>query len=105
VTSGDEDGVILDIEADAGTKLHFHSPIIDFDLALADLGDQAIVFAAGGVDLQVQVEYLPLGLGDSNCAFAYVDEEPKSGCTPYYVRLTQSDGARAWSSPFYIKYK
>jgi len=57
---------------------------------------------AGGVDLQVRVEYLPLGLQSRRCEFSFVDREPVSGCSPYYVRLTQVDGGRAWTSPFYV---
>ncbi|HJP30972.1 MAG TPA: DUF3604 domain-containing protein [Candidatus Latescibacteria bacterium] len=102
VTSGDEDGVILDIEASPGSVLHFQSQIADFQLSLAELSDEPFVHAAGGVGLQVKIEYLPQGNG-RQCSFEYREKLPPGDVTqPYYVRLTQSDGNRAWSSPFYV---
>ncbi|MFH1571258.1 MAG: DUF3604 domain-containing protein, partial [Gemmatimonadota bacterium] len=102
VTSGDEDGVILTLEAAPSACLRFRSAIACFDLALTSLDEGPRVVPAGGVDLQVRVEYLPLGVQGRSCAFQFTDPEPPVGCTPYYVRLTQVDGARAWTSPFYI---
>jgi len=102
VTSGDEDGVVLTLSDADGATLRFRSEIANFDLKLSDLGDEPYVVQAGGVDLQVQVEHLPLGLQSRTCDFSFVDESPVSGCSPYYVRLTQVDGARAWTSPFYV---
>ncbi len=54
------------------------------------------------MDLQVQVEYLPLGLKSRQCQFTFEDPSPVRGCRPYYIRLTQVDGARAWTSPFFV---
>jgi len=102
VTSGDEDGVILTVETGSEGRLRFATDIVGFDLDLVELRDEPYGVAAGGVDLKVEVEYLPLGVQDRACSFEFVDEEPVAGCQPYYVRLTQVDGARAWSSPFYI---
>ena len=69
---------------------------------LADIEPEPYVHVAGGVDLQVKVEYLPLGSG-RDCGFDYHEPLPPGAATqPYYVRLTQSDGNRAWSSPFYL---
>ena len=103
VTSGDEDGVILTVDAGDGAELSFHSDITSFSVPLGELAKGPFVKqAGGGVDLQVQVEYLPRGLGRADCSFAFSDEAAAPGCHPYYVRLTQADGARAWSSPFYI---
>jgi hypothetical protein len=102
VTSGDEDGLLLDVEIAAGAQLHFETQLASFTLALADLGDAVHCVEAGGEELRVEVEYLPLGLESKHCAFTWEDPAPMAGCQPYYVRLTQVDGARAWSSPFYI---
>ena len=102
VTSGDEDGVILDVEVSPDAVIEFHSPIVDFRVRLADIEPEPYVHVAGGVDLQVKVEYLPLGNG-RDCDFDYHEPLPPGVATqPYYVRLTQIDGNRAWSSPFYI---
>ena len=102
VTSGDEDGVILTLEREKSARLHFSSEIVDFSIDLDKLQDEAHGVEAGGVDLQVEVEQLPLGVEEPFCRFEFTDEKPLAGCQAYYVRLTQINGARAWSSPFYI---
>jgi len=102
VTSGDEDGLVLDIEAGAGALLHFATELASFTLDLAELADRTHCVDVGGEELRVEVEYLPLGLQSKHCAFTWEDPAPVAGCQPYYIRLTQVDGARAWSSPFYI---
>ncbi len=102
VTSGDEDGLILDVELAAAAELQFTTQLTSFSLVLAELGDGVHCVEAGGEELRVEVEYLPLGTGAKGCAFTWRDPAPVPGCQPYYVRLTQVDGARAWSSPFYI---
>jgi len=102
VTSGDEDGLVLDLETAAGAELEFKTQLASFTLPLAQLGDGVHCVEAGGEELRVEVEYLPLGTGSKGCAFTWRDPAPVAGCQPYYVRLTQVDGGRAWSSPFYI---
>ena len=102
VTSGDVDGLVLSLEASSGATLAFRSEITSFDLPLAQLDAGPHVVEAGGEELQVKVEYLPLGMQSRSCDFEFADEAPLPGCHPYYVRLTQVDGARAWTSPFYI---
>lgn len=102
VTSGDEDGLVLDLQAGPGAVLEFTSAQTDFSLALDTLGDGVHVVEVGGEELRVEVEYLPLGFKAKRASFTWVDPEPQPGCQPYYIRLTQVDGARAWSSPHYI---
>ncbi|HCL29217.1 MAG TPA: hypothetical protein DIC52_12375 [Candidatus Latescibacteria bacterium] len=102
VTSGDEDGVILDVEVTSDSVLEFHSAITDFAVPLAAIEQEPFVHAVGGVGLQVRVEYLPRGNGRT-CRFEYEESLPSGGTAqPYYVRLTQIDGNRAWTSPFYV---
>lgn len=103
VTSGDEDGLVLDIDGDAGTRLLFDSPIATMDLRLGELEAGPMTVEAGGVGLRVTAEFLPLGLGDYRASCTWQEDAVPDACTPYYVRLTQSDGGRAWSSPFYIR--
>jgi hypothetical protein len=102
VTSGDEDGLILDIEGNDQTQLRFSSPIAELEVELGQLEQGPVQVDAGGVGLMVRAEYLPLGLASCQAEFTWVESQIPQQCTPYYVRLTQSDGGRAWSSPFYI---
>lgn len=102
VTSGDEDGVVFDVQEEADATLTFASERASFTLPLGDLRDEPFVHDAGGVDLQVRVERLPRGSGRE--VRLDIDEPLPPGEThACYVRVTQIDGNRAWSSPFYIE--
>jgi hypothetical protein len=39
-----------------------------------------------------------------NAEFTYIDNEPSTGESWYYVRATQMDRNLAWSSPIWVKY-
>ena len=104
VTSGDEDGVVLTLDGGDG-ELSFQSEIASFRMSLGQLSEGPYVKTAGGVDLQVKVEHLPLGLQSRQCRFEFTDTGAPTGCHSYYVRLSQVDGARAWSSPLYVQVK
>ncbi|MEC7227664.1 MAG: hypothetical protein VXW00_12400, partial [Candidatus Latescibacterota bacterium] len=105
VTSGDEDGLILEFDREPEGKLHFDSEQTSFSLPLDKIGDGVHRVEVGGEELRVEIEFLPLGVAAKRAEFAWSDSDPLPGCQPYYVRLTQVDGARAWSSPFYIHYE
>lgn len=103
VTSGDEDGVILDVDLGKAASLSFESALASFDLPLQQIVDEPYVHDAGGVALQVRVEHLPAGQG-REVSLSHEEPLPDTDETQaYYVRVTQSDGNRAWSSPFYIR--
>ena len=102
VTSGDEDGLLLDLDAGPEARLRFETGIASFEVRLGDVHEAPRVHEAGGEGLQVRVERAPVGASRS-CRFEYAEPVPASGRPhPYYVRVTQVDGARAWTSPFYV---
>jgi hypothetical protein len=103
-TTGDDDGVDIALEAPADAVLSFRTPVIDLDLALGDLASGAtIVFPAGGVDLRAFMRRLPARDLSRDLAFEYTDQAPPRGaCHAYWVRVTQEDGAQAWTSPVYL---
>ena len=43
----------------------------------------------------------PIGIG-TEVVIEYEDASPPPGCNPYWLRVTQTDGARAWASPVYV---
>ena len=59
---------------------------------------------AGGVNQRIKVSSIKAGELPRNLEFSYVDEAPKTGVNPYWVRVVQSDGTMAWSSPVYFEY-
>ena len=69
VTTGDADGVVLTLEAGAGTVLRFKSAILRHSLALGELEAGPVELDAGGIDMKVVFEYLPLDLGRGSGVF------------------------------------
>jgi Protein of unknown function (DUF3604) len=103
-TTGDDDGVDVTLEAPAGAVLRFRTPVIDLDVPLAELADGATrVVPAGGVDLRAFMRRLPARDFTRELSFDVTDPTPPPGaCSAYWIRVTQEDGAQAWTSPVYL---
>jgi hypothetical protein len=103
-TTGDDDGVDVTLEAPAGAVLRLRTPVIDLDVPLADLADGATrVVPAGGVDLRAFMRRLPIRDFTRELSFDVTDPTPPPGtCSAYWLRVTQEDGAQAWTSPVYV---
>ena len=101
VTTGDADGVILKLDALPETTLDFKTPVLNRRVSLQEINDSPIVADAGGIDMKVVFERLPLGIG-REVAFTFREAALPVGCHPYWVRVVQTDGAKAWASPIYV---
>ena len=101
VTTGDADGVVLRLDAPPETTLDFTTPIVNASLKLQEIAAEPVVVDAGGIDMKVIFERLPLGAG-RDVAFTFRETVAPSGCHPYWVRVIQTDGAKAWASPIYV---
>ena len=101
-TTGDDDGVDLTLDAPPEAVLRFRTPVIDLDVPLADLADGATrTFPAGGVDLRAFMRRLPAGDFTRELKIEH-REAPPPGAHAYWIRVTQEDGAQAWTSPVYL---
>ncbi|MBI2216314.1 MAG: hypothetical protein HYU51_03360 [Candidatus Rokubacteria bacterium] len=102
-TTGDDDGIDLKLEAPADVLLKLRTPVIDLDVMLIDLSDGATrTFPAGGVDLRVFMRRLPARDLTSDLAVDVTETPPGGACHAYWIRVTQEDGAQAWTSPVYL---
>jgi hypothetical protein len=103
-TTGDDDGVDLRLDAPADAVLRFRTPVIDLDVPIGELAaGEPREFPAGGVDLRVSMRRLPARDLTSELRIDVTDAEPPAGrCHPYWIRVTQEDGAQAWTSPVYL---
>jgi hypothetical protein len=103
-TTGDDDGIDVTIEAPADAVFRFRTPVIEFPVSVRELADgQTRTVPAGGVDLRVCVRRLPSRGHVSEIRFEHTDLSPPRGrCHPYWIRVTQEDGAQAWTSPVYL---
>ena len=101
VTTGDADGVILKLDTPPETALDFKTPVLNRTIPLQEINDSPVVVDAGGIDMKVAFERLPIGVG-REVAFTFREEALPTGCHPYWVRVLQTDGAKAWASPIYV---
>lgn len=104
-TSGDPDGVILKVKAPEDTTIQFTSRPALFTIQLKDIGYAPKIFQGGGVNEKVEVSTISSFKGPRSVKFQYIDKSPAAGTTPYYLRVMQSDGAMAWSSPIFVNYE
>jgi Protein of unknown function (DUF3604) len=103
-TTGDDDGVDVTLDAPPDAVLRFRTPVIDLDVPLADLADGTTrVFPAGGVDLRAFMRRLPARDFAQELTIDVTDPAPPpDACSAYWIRVTQEDGAQAWTSPVYL---
>lgn len=117
VTSGDADGVVLELDEEAvrgairlqarlRSRNQFGSlgddgRVIDIELPIADLPASGFVRELGGLDQAIEISPLGSGYPDS-ISFEWRESARPAGRSAYWVRVTQTDGATAWSSPIYV---
>jgi hypothetical protein len=102
ITTGDTDGILVQVDAPADAQFHFTSTPKSFSLPLRDIQEESHVFDAGGIRQQVVVQRLSGEKGPRIVEFSYTDTTMPAGWNAYYVRVLQQNGALAWSSPLYI---
>ncbi len=128
-TCGYRSGLLLDIDGndDTGIDVTFSSDAIASSqyAGHGDDGARRITFAAadrvrlpttlgalaegprvidlGDLDRALTVELAPEP-GPERVEFEVTDASPKPGINPYWVRVTQSDLEKAWTSPVFVDY-
>ena len=99
LTAGNENGLLLELEAGPGARLDWYAPMADLKIPLDALPFRQDL---GGDGLYVRAEARPAGSGRREAELVWADEALRPGTTPYYVVVRQVDGAQAWSSPIYV---
>ena len=102
-TGGDPDGVILKLESGDESEVTFHTGPVTFKFRPREIGYEPEIVEAGGLNQRVKVSTVKEDLPDT-LEFTYRDQAPEKGLNAYWVRLVQSDGGMAWSSPIFIGY-
>jgi len=104
-TGGDPDGVLLKLDAPDDAEVTFHSKPVTYSFKPKDITYMPMIVDAGGVNQRVKISEISEGELPRSLEFSYVDNKPKQGVNPYWVRVVQSDGSMAWSSPVYVDNK
>lgn len=110
-TSGDYDGLILELDFDDSTEIVFESVQKNFTIKVCDIGEDLIIYPAGGENLKVEVSLanqscvnLKEFISSCNVKHEFVNMEKHTvEGNAYWVRVLLEDGNMAWSSPIFVK--
>jgi len=118
VTSGDEDGVIVSLGGDYSQAMltltaslrsrnQFGaegdgSQDVALELAVSELLKDGAFRRLDGLDQGIEIR--PMGSGyPDKLAVDWTEPDAVAGNSAYWVRVTQVDGATAWSSPIFVR--
>ena len=105
-TTGDTDWIDLILSDASKGTLTLDSKVGKFSIDLADLTNDVPTktFPAGGLDMEVKFQRYPVSLSETAAEFTLDITPPQnvSHKTPYFLKVTQSDGHLAWTSPIYL---
>ena len=102
VTTGNLAGI--DIWLDEGRRgtLALETNVVSGEVHLATLADDTVTFEGGGLGRRISVYRLPEQDWSRRLAVDHTVTFPGGADLPVYLRVTQSDGHQAWSSPIYL---
>jgi len=106
-TSGDEDGIILDLLIEDNCSILIDNPEIQVEVKVSDIGSDPIVYKIGPENRKIvfSLESDDIGNVDSNnynFTYSFQDEKIKDGLNSYFVKVVQKDGHMAWGSPIFV---
>jgi hypothetical protein len=103
LTTGNYGGFDAIVEDARTGVLKFETPLISFALPLSEIGLEDRVFdASGELPRFVKVFRLPTEDCPRTMSFTREVQLQAMGDNAIYIRLTQEDGTRAWTSPVYV---
>ena len=102
VTTGNVAGIDLWLEDAKAGLLAIQTNIVSGDIDLGKLSDETTVLEGGGLGRRLSVYRLPEKEWSPRIALEHQVDFKGDADLPVYVRLTQSDGHQAWSSPIYL---
>jgi hypothetical protein len=102
-TAGDTDGVELVLDQPGQGALVFDSAVGRCEVELDQLQQEPKWFNFGGLGMQVCFERYPEAISEAEISLSEMVDPPAGQTTPYFVKLIQTDGHMAWSSPIYIR--
>jgi hypothetical protein len=103
-TGGDPDGVLLKIKAPEDATATFYSKQVTFNFKPSEINHEPTIIEVGPVNRKVKIQKITDGKLPRSIEFTINAKEIKKGLNQYWVKVTQSDGSMAWSSPVYANY-
>src|SRR5262245_24938926 len=102
VTTGNLAGIDLWLDEAWRGALALETNVVSGEVDLATLADGTVAFDGGGLGRNISVYRLPEQDWSRSLALQHVATFAGGADLPVYVRVTQSDGHQAWSSPIYL---
>ena len=102
VTTGNYGGIDLWMKDGDGGTISFETKHCSGARNIAELGVEAAVFPGGGLQREVTLARLPETMSTTRLRLSRRIPVPKGRDARLFVRITQEDGHRAWSSPIYL---
>ncbi len=102
VTTGNLAGIDIWLDDARSGTLAIETNVVSGEVNLAALADDTIVFDGGGLGRKISVYRLPEQDWSRRVTLDHTVTFPGGADLPVYVRVTQSDGHQAWSSPIYL---
>ncbi|MHA1270907.1 MAG: DUF3604 domain-containing protein [Candidatus Helarchaeota archaeon] len=102
VTSGNFVGFDIWLEDKKNGKINFESNQISFEIPISKIDYNDICYNIGGIEKKVVIFRLPDTNHHNQINITRKIPIKQNGDTKLYIRVTQEDGHRAWSSPIYI---
>ena len=103
LTTGNFGGFDVVLKDRNAGRLAIQTPLVTCDIAVADIGYEDRVFdKSGELPRFLKVSRLPTRNKSRTIRFKRPVKLRDTGDNPIFIRLTQEDGTRAWTSPVYL---
>ena len=103
LTTGNFGGFDVVVENSDQGALTLDTPLVRFEHAISQIGyEDAVYDESGELPRFVKVFRLPDQNTHRSLSFSRRIALHAAGDNPIYIRLTQEDGTRAWTSPIYV---
>jgi hypothetical protein len=102
VTTGNLAGIDLWFDEPRSGTLSIETGVVSGKIDLATLADNVVEFDGGGLGRKLSVYRLPEGEWNRHVRLDHSVTHRGATDLPVYLRVTQSDGNQAWTSPIYL---
>jgi hypothetical protein len=102
VTTGNIAGIDIWLDEPGRGTLVLETNVVSGKVNLTTLADDTVTFDGGGLGRRISVYRLPEQDWSRRLAVEHTVTFTGGGDLPVYLRVTQSDGHQAWSSPIYL---
>ena len=102
MTTGNLAGIDIWLDEARRGTLALETNVVSGAVDLATLADDTVTFDGGGLGRSVSVYRLPEPDWSRHVTLEHDVTFPGGADLPVYMRVTQSDGHQAWSSPIYL---